>query len=55
MNDYWQLVRPGGVMFGDDYLGNWPGVVQAVKMFGEKIGMTPKIFEEKWVFQKEAS
>ena len=52
MIDYWNLVRPGGVMFGDDYIADWPGVVQAVQKFGAKISQTPLIFEEKWLFKK---
>lgn len=31
--DYWGLLEPGGVMFGDDYGGHWTGVTQAVDEF----------------------
>ena len=27
---FWRILRPGGLMFGDDYLPRWPGVVAAV-------------------------
>ena len=31
---YWSLLKPGGVMFGDDYtVSYWPGVVKAVDEF----------------------
>jgi predicted O-methyltransferase YrrM len=30
---YYELLRPGGVMFGDDYHPRWPGVVRAVDRF----------------------
>lgn len=30
---YYDLLRPGGVLFGDDYATSWPGVVAAVNRF----------------------
>ena len=33
---YWQLLRPGGVMFGDDYCEYWQGVIDAVGEFASK-------------------
>lgn len=30
---YFGLLRPGGVIFGDDYVPDWPGVVAAVDQF----------------------
>ena len=33
LSGFWPLVRPGGVMFGDDYRPTFPGVVQAVDEF----------------------
>lgn len=30
---YYNLLRPGGVLFGDDYLDAWPGVVSATNQF----------------------
>ena len=32
MENYYKLIRPGGVMFGDDFTGS-PGVAMAVKEF----------------------
>src|SRR5262249_40567279 len=32
---WWPIVRPGGVMFGDDYHIHWHGVVRAVHDFAE--------------------
>lgn len=38
LNAYWPLVKNGGIMFGDDFdIGAWPGVVQAVNEFSDKI------------------
>lgn len=30
---YYNLLRPGGVIFGDDYSAGWPGVVSATNKF----------------------
>jgi predicted O-methyltransferase YrrM len=50
---HWPLLRPGGVMFGDDYLGDWMGVVTAVNRFADKLGQKPQIVGEKWILQKD--
>lgn len=36
LNHYFDLLRPGGVMFGDDYSPGWPGVIAAVNKFVAK-------------------
>jgi predicted O-methyltransferase YrrM len=51
----WPLLRPGGVMFGDDYLGDWMGVVTAVNRFADKLARKPQIVGEKWILQKDAA
>lgn len=35
---YWPLLKAGGVMAGDDYNDEWPGVKQAVAEFANEIG-----------------
>ena len=32
--NYWTILKTGGVMVGDDYMSNWPGVMKAVNEFG---------------------
>jgi Methyltransferase domain len=32
---FWPLLNDGGIMIGDDYVPNWPGVVRAVNEFGK--------------------
>jgi len=32
---FWPLVRPGGIMFGDDFDVIWPGVIRAVHEWSE--------------------
>ena len=33
LNAFWQVLRPGGVMFGDDYDPTWSEVMRAVQTF----------------------
>ncbi len=49
---YWQRVNPGGVMFGDDYLPAWPGVVAAVNKFAARIGIPVWTSPTKFLFAK---
>lgn len=37
---YWKLLRPGGILLGDDYSRNWPGVVRAANEFAASTGLT---------------
>ena len=50
--NYWPLLSPGGAMFGDDFVAEWPGVVQAVKLFASKLGVQPELMGEKWILRK---
>ena len=45
---FWPLLRPGGVMFGDDYDPAWPGVVAAVGAFARAQGLALRVEQEKW-------
>ena len=40
INDYWKVLRPGGVMLGDDYNPYWAGLVKDVGRFSEEHGLT---------------
>jgi hypothetical protein len=55
LTNYWPLVAPGGVMFGDDFIADWPGVVRAVQLFAEKVGLRPEVSANKWILRKSAS
>jgi len=52
LTNYWPLVAPGGTMFGDDFIADWPGVVRAVQMFAAKLGVQPEIDGNKWIIRK---
>jgi hypothetical protein len=51
--NYWSLVRPGGVLFGDDY---WtavgPGVINAVDRFARETQQPLTVMDSKWVMRK---
>jgi hypothetical protein len=49
----WNLVKPGGVMFGDDYNPGWIGVVRAVHDFADEHGLViDTSFGLKWLIEK---
>ena len=49
IQDYWPVLAPGGVMFGDDFSAIWPGVIRAVCEFSEQIGIPYYREAEKWI------
>lgn len=54
--DYWPLVRPGGVMFGDDCTAKFPGVVRAVREFAAAQGLPVEMREDHfWILRKPAN
>jgi len=55
MRRCWKLLRPGGIMFGDDYLHNEPGVLKAVNRFAAETGLYLSTQVEKWALQKPAA
>ncbi len=53
---YWALLKPGGVIFGDDYLlPNWPGVVKAVDEFCNNNSIKLNVNGVMWYVQKPLS
>ena len=49
---FWRVLRPGGVMFGDDYVRRWPGVVRAVERFADERDLELEVDAEKWLVRK---
>jgi hypothetical protein len=52
---WWDLLRPGGYLVGDDYAPTWPGVVRAFDEFAARVFGTPvEHVDGKCIFQKPA-
>jgi len=51
---FWQVLRGGGIMFGDDYLPSWPGVVHAVDAFAKEQDLEIELDRPKWLMRKPA-
>ena len=52
MHDYWAVLAPGGVMFGDDYCDEWPGVRAAVQTFASSHGVSVEVHGIVWFLLK---
>lgn len=50
---YWELLKDGGYLIGDDYIG-WPGVTKAADEFAEKTGSQLAGGRGKFVIRKNA-
>jgi hypothetical protein len=50
---YWKVLRPGGVIFGDDWNAYWYGVICAVSQFAREHEQKLQIADDKWIMQKE--
>ena len=48
----YELLRPGGIMLGDDYLRDEPGVIRAVNRFAAEKGLYLTSAQEKWAIEK---
>jgi hypothetical protein len=49
---YWKIVRPGGVISGDDYHVSWCSVICGVNRFAKEVGLPIQFGEVTWVIQK---
>ncbi|MCR0984340.1 class I SAM-dependent methyltransferase [Roseomonas populi] len=49
---YWALLRPGGVLIGDDYA--WPGVKRAADEFAAAQRLPLEVQDPKWIIRKPA-
>jgi predicted O-methyltransferase YrrM len=52
LTHYWKLLRPGGIMLGDDWSDHWYGVICAVNRFAKEQQLPLKIVKPKWLSQK---
>jgi predicted O-methyltransferase YrrM len=51
---WWPMVRPGGIVFGDDFIADYPGVEQAVRRFCREQRLEVEVEREKWILRKPA-
>lgn len=51
---YWDLLRPGGVLMGDDFVPLWHGVIRAASEFASQRRLNLQLSGEKWIVQKGA-
>jgi hypothetical protein len=49
---YWDLLDRGGVMIGDDYADDWPGVRAAADTFCREVGVSLQVDHPKWIARK---
>ena len=49
---FWDVLSPGGVLLGDDYMWYWPGVIHDVDLFMKHRGLGSEAlhFSEDWDF-----
>src|SRR5262249_37008118 len=53
--NYWKLLRPGGVLVGDDWHAFWFGVICAVNRFVRERDLPLQVVGQKWLLQKPSS
>ena len=49
---FWDLLNPGGIIFGDDYNDYWIGVKKAVTKFVKTNNLSLEVFGVVWMIQK---
>jgi len=52
LTDYWDLLAPGGILFGDDY--SWTGVKMAVNRFAAIHRIPLEHLHDKWLLKRRA-
>lgn len=54
LHDYWNILKIGGVLFGDDY-NIWPGVTEAVDLFSNEYDVEVIHSERQWSILKKSN
>lgn len=50
---WWRVLRPGGVMFGDDWHAYWYGVICGVNRFAKEYNRRLQVADTKWLLIKD--
>lgn len=54
LNNYYELLENNGILFGDDYQKDWPGVINSVNRFAEEKNLPLEIISNNfWVLKKQ--
>jgi hypothetical protein len=51
---YWSLLRPGGILVGDDYVKGWPEVIRAADEFSRLVDRPLRVDGTKYLIAKSA-
>ena len=52
LKSYWPILRPGGVLFGDDWNTTWYGVICAVNRFARERSLEIHHTPNRWILHK---
>ncbi|MRI52566.1 class I SAM-dependent methyltransferase [Methylobacterium sp. DB1607] len=52
LREYWKVLRPTGVMIGDDYMYGWPGVIKAAGEFSAELCLPMEVEFPKFIIKK---
>jgi len=54
LNNYYELLENKGILFGDDYQKDWPGVINSVNRFSNERNMSLEIVNNNfWILKKQ--
>jgi hypothetical protein len=54
LNNYYELLENNGILFGDDYQKDWPGVINSVNRFTQEKNMELEIIGNNfWILKKQ--
>jgi hypothetical protein len=54
LNNYYELLENNGIMFGDDYQKDWPGVINSVNRFVQEKNIELEIIDNNfWILKKQ--
>lgn len=52
LQDWWDVLAPGGFLLGDDYHESWPGVIRAADEFSASVGAELWLHIPKYILRK---
>ena len=55
LEEFKTLLKPDGILWGDDYCDAWPGVIKAVNEFSERNGFTLEKIGTNWLMRRHTN